>query len=405
MFETLLLVVMIGGAPWPDFRAHGGVWLGSLPVSWSENKNIHWKTAIHGKGWSSPVVGDEQIWLTTANEDGKQLFAVSLDRETGQILHDVKVFDVSEPAFCHAANSHASCTPVIDDNRVYVHFGSAGTTCLDTRTARLLWQRRDLPCNHYRAAGSSPIIFENLLIIPFDGVDVQYVVALDKHTGATVWKRDRDIDFGGVDGDYKKAYGTPLVIQTAENPLLITPAAKCTMAFDPRSGKEIWRVRHGGMNASARPTFTHGLVILTTGDGGDQLLAVRPDGKGDVTATHVAWRYNRHVSKRATPIVVDDLLFMGADDGFLTCLEAKTGALVWSERIGDTYWASPIAAGGRVYFFGQDGNMPVIAADRKFQLVSRNQLDAGCNATPAVLENDLIIRTKTHLYRVGSYKK
>jgi len=402
MISTLFVAVTLGGALWPDFRAQGGVAAGKLPITWTENENVRWKTAIHGKGWSSPVIWHDQIWITTASEEGSRLLAVCVDRLTGRILHDLKVFDVANPAFCHAANSYASCTPVIEEGRVYLHFGSAGTACLDTRTAKVLWQRRDLPCNHYRAAGSSPILYDNLLIIPFDGVDVQYLVALDKRSGATVWKRDRDIDFGNADEDYKKAYGTPLVINAKETSLLVSPAASHTIAYDPRSGKEVWRVRHGGMNASARPTFAHGLVILTTGDGGDKLLAVRPDGHGDVTASHVAWRQGKHVPKRATPIVVGDLLFMGADDGFITCLEAKTGELLWSERVGDTYWASPIAADGRVYFFGQDGTMPVIAAERKYRLLARNQLDAGCNATPAVIDNDLIIRTKTHLYAVGS---
>src|SRR5438128_1387050 len=176
---------------WPAFRgphADGHADATGLPITWSETENVRWKAAIPGKGWSSPVVWDNQVWVTTAQPDAKKLFALCLDRATGRIVHDVLVFDVEKPAFVHAYNSPASPTPVIEAGRIYVHFGSTGTACLDTATGKILWTRQDLPCDHYRGAGSSPITFENLLILTFDGFDFQYLAALDKTTGKTVWK-------------------------------------------------------------------------------------------------------------------------------------------------------------------------------------------------------------------------
>lgn len=401
MHAWVLLALMPGG-DWPDFRAHGGIAFGKPPQTWSESQNLRWKTPISGRGWSSPVVQGGQIWTTTAPRDGKQLFAVCVNRETGVVTHNIKVFDVDFPKFCHPENTFASCTPALDDHHVYVHFGSYGTACLDRETGKIVWQRRDLPCDHHRGPASSPILFEDHLIVHFDGVDQQYVVALDKSSGATVCRKDRDIDFGAADGDFKKAYGTPLAIDGPAGPLLISPAATHTFAYNLRNAEEVWRVRHGGMNVAARPVFAHGLVFLTTGDMPSRLLAIRPDGRGDITDTHVVWRHQRHVPNRAAPIVVGDLLYMAGDDGFISCLEAKTGKEVWTERVGGRFWASPVAADGRVYFFDRQGGAVVIAAGRVFTLLARNRLDAGCWASPAVAGDDLIVRTETHLCRIGT---
>lgn len=398
----MLAGLALGGSDWGEFRAREGRADGSPPVEWSESVNVRWKVAVPGKAWSSPVVLGDAVWLANATEDGKTLSAVAVDLATGAIRHDIPVFDNPKPAFCHPANSHASCTPAVEPGRVYVHYGSAGTACLDAATGKVLWQRRDLRCDHWRGPGSSPLVVGELLLLTFDGYDVQYVTALDKRTGATRWKTDRGVEWGQTDGDFKKAYSTPLVVTAAGRSELISPAAMVTQALDPATGRELWRVRHGGMNAGGRPTPAGDFVVITCPDGGDKLIAVRPGGSGDVTASHVVWKYGKHAPKRATPVYLDGLLYLGADDGFLTCLDAATGKELWSQRVGGSFWASPIAAGGRIYFFGQDGDMPVVAAGREYRLLARNRLSAGCNATPAVVGDDLLIRTKTHLYRIGS---
>jgi outer membrane protein assembly factor BamB len=408
----ILLLILLGagfsaaGENWPQFRGpHGDNRADDapLPLTWSERKNIVWKTAIHDKGWSSPVIWGDQVWLTTATADGKQLFALCVDRNSGQVRHDRKVFDVDRPSEVWARyNSFASPTPVVEPGRVYVHFGTYGTACLDANTGATLWQRRDLHCDHWRGAGSSPILYEDLLFLTFDGYDKQYIVALNKYTGETVWQKDRAIDYKTDDGDLKKAFSTPALRIIAGKPQLISSAAVATIAYDPRTGAELWKVYHGGMNVTAPPLYGQGKVFLCTGDGGLRLLAVRPDGCGDLTATHIVWKVKNKncVPSRSSPILVNDLLYMVNETGMASCLEAKTGALVWQERLGGKFWASPLYASGRLYLFDEDGLGHVLAAGRTWKKLATNQLDAGCRASPAVSGKSLFVRTLTHLYRI-----
>lgn len=393
-----------GGDNWPEFRgpsADGHSDAVGLPLHWSETENIKWKTAIHDKGWSSPVVWGSQIWMTTATEDGKELFVVCVDRDRGKILHDIKLFDIAKPGFCPPTNSYASPTPVVEAGRVYAHFGSYGTACLDTATGQTLWSRRDLPCDHWRAPGSSPILYGELLFIDFDGYDQQYVIALEKSTGKTRWKRARNIDYGTNNGDLKKAFATPALVKTETGVQLVSPSAVATIAYDPLSGEELWKVYHGGMNTAMRPVFGHGLVFVSAGETGPiRLLAVRPDGHGDVTNSHVAWKLTRGVPARSSLMLVDDLIFMASEQGVITCLEAQTGAVAWQKRLGGEHNASPVFAEGRVYFFDVNGKAHVIQVDRQGKVLARNQLDEGCMASPAIAGKALFVRTKTHLYRI-----
>lgn len=403
---TTLLTCLIGGRAalgdnWPEFRGPDGTGTASatLPLEWSETINVAWKTPIHGKAWSSPVIWGDQVWLTSATEDGRQMFALCVDLASGQIVRDIKLWEIEKPQFCYPFNSYASSTPVLEAGRLYAHFGSHGTACLDTVSGKVLWTRRDLPCNHHRGAGSSPILAGDLLILTFDGFDQQYVAALDKKTGRTVWKRNRNIDYGTDNGDAMKAYVTPSVIESGGRRELVSTSAGATIAYDPETGDELWRVRSGGMNAATRPQFAHGLVYCTT-EGGFHLFAVRPGGTGDVTESHVAWTFNRSVPSRPTPLVVGDYLYMVSDRGVATCVNAESGESVWQERLGGEFSASPVAASGRIYFFAEDGATPVVAAEPEFKLLATNHLDAGFMASPAIAGKALILRTKTHLYRV-----
>ncbi len=405
MVAWLLFLAMplCGAEYWNQFRGTDGAGHAAsreLPVEWSESQNITWKTGIHGKAWSSPVVWGEQIWMTSATADGKQLYAVCVDARSGEIVHDITVFEIAKPMFCFAYNSYASPTPVVEEGRLWVHFGSAGTACLDTASGKILWTRQDLECDHHRGPGSSPIVFRHLLIVNFDGFDQQYVVALDKNTGETVWKKDRSFDYGTDNGDARKAYSTPTVIEHEGRLQLISPAAVATVAYDPLTGNELWWVYHGGFNAAARPLYSHGMVFLSF-EGGLRLLAVRPDGAGDVTSTHIVWTCGKATPTRPSPLVVGDHMYMVNDKGIVSCLDVKTGKPTWTHRLGGRNTASPIHAGGRIYLCGEDGPIHVIAANpEEFQLLAENKLDAGSMASPAVLEDSLIVRTKTHLYRI-----
>jgi outer membrane protein assembly factor BamB len=403
----LLLAAFLTGAAalaadnWPEFRGptgDGHARAAGLPVHWAEGQNVRWKTAIHDKGWSSPVVWGNRVWMTTATADGKRMFAVGVDRPTGKVLYDLELFDVEKPGFAPDTNSYASPTPAVEEGRVYVHFGSYGTACLDTATGKALWSRRDLPCNHWRGPASSPILYENLLILTFDGYDHQYVAALDKNSGRTVWKKDRTINYGTDNGDLKKAFGTPAVIEVNGRPELISPAAVATTAYDPRTGEELWRVYHGGMNAAERPLYGHGLVFLNSGDGGLKELAVRPDGRGDLGRDHIAWTCTKGVPSRSSQILVGDLLYMGNERGVVTCVEAKTGAVVWQQRLGGEFWASPIYADGRLYFANNEGDTCVLEPGRACKVLATNRLDDGCMASPAAVGRSLLLRTRTHLY-------
>ena len=407
-----LLLVVVLALQWTEFRGPQGTGVvrdAAIPERWSETENVRWKVPVHGRAWSSPVILGQQVWLTTATPDGRQLYAMAFDKDTGKTLYDLKLFDVETPQFAHAFNTYASPSPVIEPGRVYVSFGSPGTAAIDTKSGKVLWERRDLECNHFRGAGSSPIVFRDLLIMHFDGSDVQYVVALDKRTGKTVWKTARSVDLKDIepngkikaDGDFRKAFATPIVVTVGTQPVLISPGSMAAYGYDPLTGKELWRLEERtSFSASTRPVAGHGLVYYTSGFNTGQILAVRPDGRGDVTETHVAWRSTRGAPKKPSPLLHDDLLFMVNDNGVLTCLDAKTGAEVWTGRLNQTYSASPISAGGRVYFFGEDGKATVIEAGRAFKVLSENTLDDGFMATPAIDGAALYARTKSHLYRI-----
>jgi outer membrane protein assembly factor BamB len=407
---------------WPQFRGprgDGTTLNAPLPFHWSETQNVKWKTPIHGRAWSSPVIWGSQVWLTTATEDGTQLFAVCVDRESGKILHDLKLFEIEKPQFAHKFNTYGSPTPVIEAGRVYVTFGSPGTACLDTQSGRKLWERRDFICNHYRGAGSSPILHSNLFIVNFDGSDRQYVVALDKLTGRTAWERKRSIDFQDLDtdgqpmteGDLRKAFATCHVAALEGVPTLLSQGAKAMYAYDPLTGEEFWRVEerqnHSG---SARPVAGEGLVFVASGWANGQVLAIRPGRKGEVVDANsptnltsqlqVVWKSKRNTPKKPSLLLKDGLLFGIDDNGVATCWDARTGATLWNERVGGNHSSSPILGAGRVYFFSEEGRSVVIEAGRQFKKLAENTLDGGFMASPAVTGSALILRTKTHLYRI-----
>jgi outer membrane protein assembly factor BamB len=427
LFQIFVVAVAasagVACADWPQFRGptgDGHSAARNLPLTWGETENIRWKTAIHGRGWSSPVEQGGMIWVTTATEEGHELFVLGIEAVTGRIAHDVGLFRVESPQFVHRFNSHASPTPVLEPGRVYVTFGAAGTACLDASTGEVLWQRRDLECNHFRGAGSSPIIYKHLLLMHFDGSDHQFVVALDKLTGRTVWRRERSIDFHDLgpdgkpeaEGDFRKAFATPHIAMVNDTPLLISQGAKAVYAYDPGTGDEIWRVEERtSHSASSRPAAGHGLIFAATGWSTGQLLALSPGRRGEVLDANEAtgsddrqlqlvWKSRRNVPRKPSLQLHGGLLFGIDDGGIAFCLDARTGDEIWRERVSGNYSASPLCAEERLYFLSEEGKTTVLEAGRQFRVLAENQLDEGFMASPAVYERSLILRTKTHLYRI-----
>jgi outer membrane protein assembly factor BamB len=406
------------GADWPEFRgpwgdghvsAPGDNKPAGFPLHWSETENVQWKTEIPYRGWSTPVVMDGQVWLTTATEDGHDFFALCVDADTGKIRFNEKLFHCDVPeSLGNRVNSYATPSPVIEHGRVYLNFGSYGTACLDTATAKVVWQRDDLPCRHYRGPSSSPILFENLLILTMDGVNLEYTAALDKNTGRTVWKTDRSVAWNDQDdtsqmvrdGDRRKAHSTPLIVTTGDTCQMLSAGAKAAYSYDPRTGRELWRVQYADWSTAPRPLFDRGLAYFVTGLTKAELWAVKAGGQGDVTDTQVLWKARTHVGKYASPILVDGLIYTAAEESFLSCLDAATGDVVWTERIGGGYQASPIYADGRLYFFNQQGVTTVLKPGRACEVLATNTLADGFMASPAAAGKAFFLRTRTHLYRV-----
>lgn len=392
-----------GDSDWPSFLGPGGnnqIESPNLPTTWDETNQVTWKTAIHGRGWSSPVIGGDQIWMGTASEDGTQFFAVCVDKNSGKIEHDVLLFEETNPRFCHDMNSYASPTPVIEDGRVYMHFGSYGTACLDTSNADVLWSRRDLPCDHFRGPGSSPILYDSLLIVHYDGADLQYVHAFNKSTGETEWRVDRDVDYGTDNGDIMKAYSTPTIVNIDGRDLLISATSKACLAIAPEDGGEVWRVRFDEFSATARPVYDGKRLLINTGFGKAKLMSVRPDGAGDVTDTHVDWVASRNIGSKPTPLLVDDLIYVLSDQGIASCLDAVSGEVVWTERLGGQFSSSPLYSGKYIYFSSHDGETTVIEPGREYRHVATNRLDDGFMSSPAVSDGAIFLRSRTHLYRI-----
>lgn len=422
-------------AEWKQFRGpdgQGHADAKTLPLKWSESENVQWKTPIPGRGWSSPVFEGNTIWMTTAVEEtltgealekarqvrlvgnpmAKQmslvgsvsLRAVSVDARTGKVLSDIELMNIKDPPAIHTLNSYASPTPVLDGNLLLTHFGELGTACLDTYTGKVLW-KSVLPSAHAVGAGSSPVVSGNLFIVPCDGTDQQYVVGLNKQTGEQVWKTPRP-KMTGLLGDFHKAYSTPLLVTSGGRTQVVVPGAQWVTAYNPDDGTELWRVRHGdGFSNVPRPVVANDLVCICTGFMQPQMLAIRMDGTGDVTKSHIAWKIPKSIPTMPSPVVVDDAVYYVTDQGVATCASTKDGEVVWTKRLGGNYSASPLSAAGRIYFSNREGDTTVIRPGKEFEELANNKLDGQHMASPAVLDDSLLLRTNTHLYRIAESTK
>jgi outer membrane protein assembly factor BamB len=428
MIVGLGLSAIAGAEDWPQFRGprgDGTSTAAGLPIAWDKTRNIRWQTAVPGLGRSSPVIVGDRIWLTVADDapapaeqalakllespDAARMYVaarvtlklVCLDRADGRIVSTTTLFELANPDPIHKLNSFATPTPVVEDGRIYCDFGSSGTACVDASNLRVLWTQQRLTCEHLLGAGSSPALCGDRLIVVRDGCDAQYVAALEKSTGKVAWKTKRPpVD---VESRYeKKSYSTPLVVECGGRKQAVIPGPHWVCGYDPATGRELWRIRHGrGFSLAPRPVYGNGLVYVCTGCMAPELWAIRLDGRGDVTETHVAWRSKHSVPMMSSPLLVGREIYFVSDEGVVSCLNAIDGKLLWRQRIGGNQLASPLFAEGRLYFFDFDGKATVLAAGTTYAKLAENQLEGPLVATPAVAGDAIYLRTDSRLYCIA----
>lgn len=384
-----------------------------IPLRWNEQEGqgIAWKVPLPREGHSSPVIGGDLIWLTSATEDGRRQYVHAYNRHDGSLVHEKLLFENDDPEpLGNPMNNYAAPSCVLEENAVYVHFGSYGTARLDPATAEVVWQRRDIEVRHYRGPGSSPVVHGNLLILTFDGVDRQFVMALHKDTGQTVWMTERTTDFQDIgpdgkpqaDGDFRKAYGTPAFMEVDGRVQIISVGARAMFGYDLLTGEEIWTVRHTDYNSAVRPLVRGDVAYVNTGTRG-HLKAVRvdADARGDITDSHVLWHRERRNASLAGSVIVGDHLFQVTNAGIGVCVDLSSGEELWTERLGaGQHVASAMAAGDRIYFISEIGHATVIAASPEYQVLAENKTDEGVRASPAVADGAIYLRTSGHLYKI-----
>ena len=414
----------LSAAEWPEWRgpgAQGHAPGTGLPTSWSETKNVAWKAELPGRAWSSPVIEGKQIWMTTAIETpaskedtarrlkantGDQaltllakveLRALCVDRDTGKLTQNILLLSLNEPQWVHALNSYASGTPVIEDGKLYCHFGALGNACLDTRTGKVLWTNTELVVMHENGPGSTPVLWKNLLVFHLDGSDQQFIAALDKRTGKLAWRTPRSGDMN-ANPQLKKSYGTPLILTLNGKEQIISPASDWIYGYDEQ-GKELWRVKYGllGFSLTPRPVVGHGMIYMSTGFMKAQILALKYQG---LAKPEIAWRYEKGAPTMPSPLLVGEELYFVNDGGILTCVDAKTGTEHYRERLGGNYSSSPTFADGKIYVHNREGLTTVVKPGKKFEVIEKNQLPGKIFASLAAAGNALFLRTDTALYRL-----
>ena len=421
-------LMVLGDDEWPQFRGPGGqghTEMTGLPLTWSESENVKWKTDIAGEGHSSPVISGDQVWLTTAitaelsaeeqqkrlstlkNSNGLKIVgeltlqAIQIDRESGEIKRQVVLFTIPNPEPKHALNSYASPTPVIAGDRVFFHFGTYGTACIDRTSGEVLWKNDTLKLEHQNGPGSSPAVWQDRVIIHLDGTDTQSIVALDAATGKVVWQTKRSGEMDKTP-ELQKAYGTPLILEINDRPLVISPAANWVYGYDARDGKEIWKASYGklGFSTVPRPVISEDTVYIATSYMQSRLVAVKFTGEGDVTGSHIRWTSDRQIPQKPSLIALGGRLYFVSDQGIVRSLKADSGEEVWFARLDGDYSASPLEAEGRLYFLNQDGVCTVLEAGDAYKELAKNKLAGGFMASPAVAGKALFLRTATSLYRI-----
>jgi outer membrane protein assembly factor BamB len=402
---SILAAATAAETQWPQFRgptAQGLSKATGLPTNWSPTDGVKWKAEVPGAGWSSPVLLNDRLYLTSAVAQPGQdttLHALCLDAKTGRQIWDTEVFK-PEPgavAAMHRKNSPASATPIVTPDRLYVHFGHLGTAALDLQ-GKILWRQTDLKYTPVHGNGGSPELIGDLLVFSADGPPDPFLAALDAKTGALRWKTPRD-------KTAKKlfSFSTPLTIQVEGKTQLISQSSGYVAAYDPQNGAVIWRVRYGeGYSVVPRPAYAHGLLFVSSGFDQPTLYAINPTGaQGDVTDTAVVWTQKKGAPLTPSPLIVGDEIYLMADNGILTCADARSGNNHYTQRLQGGFSSSPLFADGKIYVQNETGTGYVLKSGKEFQQLAQNDLGEKTLASYAAADSALYIRTETHLYRMG----
>ena len=430
MKNTIALLLLafshVSAEEWPEWRGPNGQGISSakgLPETWSETSGVVWKAELPGRGHSTPVLTGNQLWLTTALEkaatpdqvkarlatntgdqpltvlDSVSLRVLCVDSISGKVLHDMEVLNVKNPQWAHQLNSYASPSPILENGRLYAHFGSLGTVCLDTATLKILRKNEELHVMHEKGPGSTPVLSGNRLIAHFDGSDQQFIAAFDKTTGKVVWKTARS---GKMDPrpQQRKAYGTPLIVTMNGQATVVSPAADWVYGYEPATGKELWKLPYGelGFSMSVRPVADAERIYISTSYGKSQVIALKYAG---LKTPEIAWRNNKNAPKMCSPVLANDLLFYVDDGGIVSCIDPATGEAHYRERLGGKFSASPILADNKLYFASREGVVTVVPAGREFKILAQNTLEGSLMASPIAVDGTLYLRTDKALYRIG----
>ncbi|MDA7605423.1 PQQ-binding-like beta-propeller repeat protein [Verrucomicrobiales bacterium] len=409
--NALLFSSLSQANDWPRFRGpteDGHAKVKSIPLKWSATENVKWKVPVPGKGWSSPVLSDGRVYLTTAyaqgdNQDAagvkRELRVLGFDAENGKTVWDTKVFDQkasSRPI--HQKNSHASPTPIIENGKVYVHFGHMGTACLDLK-GEIVWANKELGYNPVHGNGGTPIVVGDLLIFSADAGTDPFIVALYKKNGKVAWKKPRS----ETPQSRKFSFSTPTLINMGGRSQIISPASGAVFSYDPKTGEELWSVNYGGWSVIPKPGVYKNMIFVGTGYERAHLLGIRVDekSKGNVTDSHIEWEITKRAPNTPSFMIVDDLLYFISDGGIATCVDPMTGEVIWQERAAGPMSASPVHSNGKIYFLDEQGKSTVIRAGRKFEVLATNSINERTLASYAIGEGAIYIRSLNNLYRIG----
>ena len=394
------LFISVKGNSWPQFRGPTGqghvIGESKLPLKWNSGEGVTWQTYLNGKAWSSPICVDDQLLLSNAiQKDGLlQLEIISISFKSGQIQWRKKLFEYENLPRIHKKNSFASPTPFYDEGRVFVHFGNLGTACLGL-DGGLIWKQK-LDYSPVHGSGASPVVFKDLLLLSADGAEDPCLYALDKLTGTIKWKAPRD-------SNAKKNFSfcTPTVIEEMGKILIISPASDYVFAYD-YNGKQIWKFNYpNGYSVVPRPVYDNGIIYVSSGYDSPTLYAIRSSGLGDITKSHLVWETRKGVPRNSSFLVVNGMLFMAADNGVVSCLDALNGQIYWMERVAGSCSASLLLANGRIYLCDESGKTFIFKAQKEYSLIATNDLGERMLASPVAYQGSLLLRTEKGIWRIG----